>query len=311
MQDAPRRSRQPSGDALRDDGPGGNPLTASGAQDRALKPCHDHVMVLDWRALHGLSPAQLTSVLQAELHIAMRGLSEEEEDELLSRLPSPLRVLWVLDWLDFEAAQGSLLAYFFNSHGRHARLAVQALRDIGAVQMPSVVLQVTESVTAARGEWAACHDELDHGPVRAVVQPYAGLSNAKQLSELTDQYWAAAEEVAGDPTRPGDRASPHARSPGHRHGVLVQVDAQTRVVNRGHASLASTWRVSLDQTSSGCHPRLSAWRSIASCSGSGMSSRTSCAQRQPTAILAAHASASSREATSTTENPPRTSLVSG
>jgi hypothetical protein len=31
----------------------------------------------------------------------------------------------------------------------------------------------------------------------------------------------------------------------------------------------------LDQTSSGCHPRLSAWRSIASCSGSGMSSQTS------------------------------------
>ena len=35
------------------------------------------------------------------------------------------------------------------------------------------------------------------------------------------------------------------------------------------------------------------------------------AQRQPTAILAAHASASSREATSTIENPPMTSLVSG
>jgi hypothetical protein len=39
-------------------------------------------------------------------------------------------------------------------------------------------------------------------------------------------------------------------------------------------------------------------------SGSGMISRTSCAHRQATAILAAHASASSRERTSTTENPP-------
>ena len=45
--------------------------------------------------------------------------------------------------------------------------------------------------------------------------------------------------------------------------------------------------------------------------GSVRSSRTSCAQRQATAILAAHSSASSREGTSTTANPPRTSLVSG
>ena len=36
----------------------------------------------------------------------------------------------------------------------------------------------------------------------------------------------------------------------------------------------------------------------------GTNSRTSCAQRQATAILPAHSSASSREGTSTTENPP-------
>jgi len=35
-----------------------------------------------------------------------------------------------------------------------------------------------------------------------------------------------------------------------------------------------------------------------------MNSRTSCAQRQAPAFLAAHASASSREGTSTTQNPP-------
>ncbi len=45
--------------------------------------------------------------------------------------------------------------------------------------------------------------------------------------------------------------------------------------------------------------------------GSGMISRTSCAHRQATAILAAHSSASSREGTSTIENPPMTALVSG
>jgi hypothetical protein len=47
----------------------------------------------------------------------------------------------------------------------------------------------------------------------------------------------------------------------------------------------------------GIHCRLSAWRSIASSSGSAPISRTSCAQRQAAAILAAHWSASSRDGT--------------
>src|ERR687888_325583 len=38
--------------------------------------------------------------------------------------------------------------------------------------------------------------------------------------------------------------------------------------------------------------------------GSGLNARTSCAQRQAPAVLAAHSSASSRERTSTTQNPP-------
>src|SRR5215217_2636953 len=43
----------------------------------------------------------------------------------------------------------------------------------------------------------------------------------------------------------------------------------------------------------------------------GTNSRTSCAQRHATAILPAHSSASSRDATSTTENPPMYALLSG
>src|SRR5688572_32673935 len=43
----------------------------------------------------------------------------------------------------------------------------------------------------------------------------------------------------------------------------------------------------------------------------GTNSRTSCAQRQATAILPAHSIASSREGTSTTENPPMYALLSG
>src|SRR5215204_6853662 len=43
----------------------------------------------------------------------------------------------------------------------------------------------------------------------------------------------------------------------------------------------------------------------------GTNSRSSCAQRQATAIRPAHSSASSREGTSTTENPPMYALLSG
>jgi hypothetical protein len=39
--------------------------------------------------------------------------------------------------------------------------------------------------------------------------------------------------------------------------------------------------------------------------------RTSCAQQQATAILAAHSSAYSREGRSTTANPPRCSVLFG
>jgi hypothetical protein len=48
--------------------------------------------------------------------------------------------------------------------------------------------------------------------------------------------------------------------------------------------------VSFGRASSGCHSRPYAWRSIAASSGSCPNSRTSCAQRQATAILAAHCS---------------------
>lgn len=151
-------------------------------------------VVLDWRKLNGLCSSELASALQAELDTVMRDLSDQEEDELLARLPVPLRVLWVLDWLDFEVSQGSLLAYFFNSHGRHAAQAVQALRDIGAVGMASVVMQAVALVAATSDEWAARRDGLGREEEYAVARPYVGLSNAEELSELTDQYWAAADE---------------------------------------------------------------------------------------------------------------------
>src|SRR3984957_17580286 len=82
-----------------------------------------------------------------------------------------------------------------------------------------------------------------------------------------------------------------------------------RTVDRAAADgrLQEMWsalRGAFDQAQPGRHRRLSPWRSIASSSGSDPIARTSCAQRQATAILAAHCSASSREGTSTSVNPP-------
>ncbi|MFF5233314.1 DUF4375 domain-containing protein [Dactylosporangium sp. NPDC000521] len=141
-------------------------------------------MVLNWRELSGLPAGDLQSALSAELEVVMAGLSSQEEDELLARLPAPLRVFWVLDRLDFEVTQGSLLAYFSNSHGRHAAHAVQALRDIGAAGMAEVVVRAAGSVAAAAEERAARRDEMNRQPEY----------HASQLGELTDQYWAAADE---------------------------------------------------------------------------------------------------------------------
>jgi Domain of unknown function (DUF4375) len=154
------------------------------------------VVVLDWRELSGLTAGELQVALLAELDVVMGGRSDQEEDELLARLPAPLRVMWVLSWLDFEVTQGSLLAYFYNPHGRHAAQAVQALREIGAVGMADVVLRAAESVAAVSEEWAARRDEMNREQEYSVLHPYVGLSNADQLSELTEQYWAAAEAEA-------------------------------------------------------------------------------------------------------------------
>ncbi|WP_203904793.1 DMP19 family protein [Virgisporangium aliadipatigenens] len=149
-------------------------------------------MVIDWQAVCGFDPAQLQRVLLAELDNLMGGLSEHQEDDRLAGLPAPLRVMWLLSWLDFEVTHGSLLAYFYNSHGRHAALAEQALRDIGAVQMADVLMRARQSVDAENEQWAAQRAVL--GLPHAVVRPYEGLPSGEALVGLTDLYWAAADE---------------------------------------------------------------------------------------------------------------------
>jgi len=96
----------------------------------------------DWAALEGLDDNQLAAALLEYLDAVMAGRSAQAEDALLAVLPWPLQALWLLSWLEFEATQGSLLAYFFNSAGRHAALAVAALHDIGAGRMEQVLTEV-------------------------------------------------------------------------------------------------------------------------------------------------------------------------
>jgi hypothetical protein len=148
----------------------------------------------DWRLLADLPPNDLQTALLAEADAVMDGQSGPEEDRLLLTLPEPLCAIWVLNWLDYEVSQGSLLAYFYNSHGRHASLAVEVLRRIGANRMADVVAEAGASYKRASAEWGARRVELDALGEFAVVKPYAGLSNARDLAQLTDQYWQAADD---------------------------------------------------------------------------------------------------------------------
>ena len=89
---------------------------------------------------------------------------------------------------------------------------------------------------------------------------------------------------------------------GKRPLLLLSVSVKGR--NRNPRAKHAMVRVDCDV---GSHDPANAYKD----SGSNMISRTSCAQRQAAAILAAQTSASAREETSMTENPPMTAFVSG
>jgi hypothetical protein len=148
----------------------------------------------DWRLLVDLNPGDLQTALLAEADAVMRGKSGPEEDRLLPTLPEPVRAIWLLSWLDFEVTQGSLLAYFYNTSGRHAPFAAEVLRRIGAGRMADVVTQAAVSYERASVEWAARRTEMDALGEFAVVKPYADLPNVRELGQLTDQYWQAADD---------------------------------------------------------------------------------------------------------------------
>ena len=151
-------------------------------------------MSLDWTPPADLAPNDLQTVLLAEVEAVMDGQSGPEEDRLLLTLPEPLRAIWLLNWLDYEVSQGSLLAYFYNSRGRHAALALETLRRVGANRMAGVVAEAAASYERASAEWAARRAEVNAVGEFAVVKPYAGLPDAPDLDRLTDQYWQAADD---------------------------------------------------------------------------------------------------------------------
>jgi hypothetical protein len=148
----------------------------------------------DWRLLADLSPGDLQTALLAQADAVLDGQSGPEEDRLLPSLPEPVRAIWLLSWLDFEVTQGSLLAYFYNSHGRHARPAVEVLRRMGASRMADTVAQAAASYERASAGWAARRADVDALGEFAVVKPYVGLPNTDDLIRLTDQYWQAADD---------------------------------------------------------------------------------------------------------------------
>jgi hypothetical protein len=148
----------------------------------------------DWAALADLDDNQLEATLLEYLDAVMAGRPAQAEDALLAALPRPLQVLWLLNWLEFEVSQGSLLAYFFNSHGQHAALAVAALHDIGAGRMAQVLTEAAAVVAAHRAAWDQRRADLDALPKWTVTRPYRGLPQADTLGGLmTSRFWEAAQ----------------------------------------------------------------------------------------------------------------------
>jgi hypothetical protein len=148
----------------------------------------------DWAALEDLDDNQLQAALLEYLDAVMAGQPAQAEDALLAALPRPLQVLWLLNWLEFEVSQGSLLAYFFNRHGRHATLAVAALQDIGAGRMAQVLTEAAVVVAAHRTAWDKRRANLDALPQWTVTQPYRGLPQAQTLGgSMTSRFWEAAQ----------------------------------------------------------------------------------------------------------------------
>ena len=152
----------------------------------------------DWHGLDSLDASALTDRLLQSVDQVFEGRldSAAAEDAALASLPEPLRVLWYLNWLDFEVSQGSLLAYFMNTRARHAAAASAALRRIGAEATAEVLDEAQAVLRREEDAWSARRVELDEYGEYAVVHPYRELAGADELDELTNRFRETADRDA-------------------------------------------------------------------------------------------------------------------
>lgn len=139
-----------------------------------------------------MTPEERQNALLAEADVLFAQMPNEAG---LAAAPMLLQFAWLLSWLDYEVSQGSLLAYFMNSHGRYAVQTAAALDDIGASRMAHVLRRALATYEEGEAAWDARRSELAQVEEFAVVTPYRDLPNSDVLGgDLTDDYWRAADD---------------------------------------------------------------------------------------------------------------------
>ena len=143
-----------------------------------------------WAGLARSDDPNLYGTLQKWLDAAMKGkYGEPDEDTVLAQLAPPLRIVWVLGWLEFEVLTGGFNAYFMNDQRSHADMAADALRTIDAPRFAAIVERATEIFDTNADAWADRGDEIDQSEMYAVIKPYEELPGVEDLSKLTLEWY--------------------------------------------------------------------------------------------------------------------------
>jgi hypothetical protein len=145
----------------------------------------------DWVILSSLGAFELQERLIEWVNDLVRDLDENETNTVVAGLPAPLRVAWLLSWLDTEVIMGGFPGYFFNQ-GRHAGLAAEALIEIGAPAMASVLQEANRSVQIHEDAWEAHRAEVYDAGEFAIVSGYGDIPT-DELSRLTKAFWEGAD----------------------------------------------------------------------------------------------------------------------
>jgi pimeloyl-ACP methyl ester carboxylesterase len=189
-------------------------------------------------------------------------------DALVNRLV--VRGVQVIRFDHRDTGRSSIIDFDRHPYGL-SDLAADTLAILDAYKLPPTHV-VGASMGGVIAQWLAVHEPArvrsltllsttpmshDPGPVwqRAIARQPADPDDLppptpRFLQHLADSDGSSGRAVVAG-IRPGPRTGlrPTPDPRGHRPASTVQVEAQTHVVNCGHASLALMWRVSLDQTS--------------------------------------------------------------